>query len=104
MDPFTLSIIGALTVAVAIPIVVVKTLRFLNDIAQWFRERIKLMLPGKRIAFGLAERLKNGQYTYHQGVFDVGEEKLVDAKRYRADQLDTEMMEAHRRDDLVIYN
>jgi hypothetical protein len=102
MDPFTLAILGAVAVAIGIPLLVVTTLRFLSHIRQWFRDRINLMFSG-RVAIGLKERLRNGQYSYVQGVFDVNTEKLIAAQKYQANKLDQELMQAHGREDLVVF-
>lgn len=103
MDPLTAAVIGAIAVAVAIPIIVVSTLRFFKHVIAWFNQRVKLLLPGRRKAVGFIEKMRNGQCSYVQGVLDMDREKLVDYQRYKADELDREIVNAHGQNDLLVY-
>lgn len=101
MDPITALLIG-LTIALGTAAVV--AILHYEDILKWFHERNKIKQRDKdNIAFTLKEKMKSGQYTVIQGIFNKRTEKLIDGQKVTAKELDSDLKKTMGRKKLAIY-
>jgi hypothetical protein len=92
------ALIGAIVVTAIVAI-----LSF-NMIVDWFRDRTTLKEQDKQhIAFTLQEHLSNGNVKTVQGIFNTRNKTLIDSKGYESRDVDPELAEIHRGEELVIY-
>jgi hypothetical protein len=75
-----------------------------DRIVNWFLARKDLKNSNKdNIEFTLQEKLKNGYYKTIQGIFNKNTNELVDGEMIVSEQIDDQLAEAHRNNELVIY-
>jgi len=101
-------LILAITLAVAIyDILTVIAIIILTiaEVFSWFRSKSALVTSDKNnVPFTLMDKLSSGDYGVIQGVFNKDTEKVLDARKYKAEQLDEQLKQAHRANPLVIYD
>jgi len=84
-------------------IVLVKLL--FSRIISWFREREALVKEdADNLAFTIKQSLENGKVKFVQGIFNKKTNEIKDAEQFEAEKLDKKLEDAHRGQDLVIYN
>jgi hypothetical protein len=103
MAAMTVLILAALASFPFVALIVVLILKW-KDIIQWFRNRHQLKESDKaNIAFTLNERLASGKYKVVRGIFNKRTSEILDAEQHQANELDEKLAEAHRDEDLVLY-
>ncbi|MEM9925521.1 MAG: hypothetical protein AAF915_17515 [Cyanobacteria bacterium P01_D01_bin.50] len=91
---------------VALVSIVVETIirLSLEFIINWFQDREKLKNSDKdNIAFTIQEKVKNKEYKTVQGIFNKRTNEVVEAQEIHSNQLDRQIQELHRDNELVIY-
>jgi len=100
MLPLIAIILGA---AAGLTIVVLALLSW-DKIIDWFRGRQELKQSDKNnIAFTLQEKLTNGNYKTIEGIFNKKSSEMLDGTTYESKEIDEELADVHRNDQLVIY-
>jgi hypothetical protein len=85
-------------VAIVVPLLIWK------DIVDWFRGKRKIKEADKaNIAFSLKNSLENGNYEVVQGIFNPNSEELLDGQKFQAENLDEQLVAAHKDKELVLY-
>ncbi len=87
--PVILQILAGL--AIAATVVVIVYLKW-DDIVDWFMGRQKLVEKDKaHVAFVVKEKMNSGKFTVVQGIFNKNTEKVVDARKIEAEELDSKL-------------
>jgi len=93
-----------LAAAVGLSVVVLVCLNW-DKIINWFRARQDLKQSDKdNIAFTLQEKLQDGKYRTIEGIFNKSDNELLDGINYESKEIDEQVAEVHRHDELVVYN
>jgi|GEM_PF-3399873 len=77
-----------------------------NTIVDWFeRDKNKSLAKAdeNHYAVVIKEELKKGNVPVVQGIFDTKTEEFLEAERYEAEELDSELREKLRYKDLLVY-
>jgi hypothetical protein len=99
-----------LGIAAATATLTALVMKFLSwdKILGWFRGRQKLVESDKEnVAFTLTQSLASGNYSVVQGVFNKRTNELFSAdagQKYEAEEIDDQLKQAHKNNELVIYN
>ncbi|MCK6512128.1 hypothetical protein L6R29_19515 [Myxococcota bacterium] len=97
-------IIGIILAAVATVAVTVLLIVYWNDIVDWFRSRNDIKVEDRdNIAFTLQEKLANGNYKTVQGIFNTRTNTLKDGRAIESKQVDEELHQLHKEEELVVY-
>jgi len=92
-----------LELAVLLAVIIIAILNW-DRIIDWFQGRTELKQSDKdNIAFTLQQKLKNGKYKTIEGIFNKRTNKLPDGVVYESKEIDEKLAEAHRKEELVIY-
>ena len=76
-----------------------------SRIKDWFSQRQALALSNKNnVAFTLQERLKNGNYSTVQGIFNQKTNTLLDGQKYESEEIGKKLAKRHRNESLVLYS
>jgi hypothetical protein len=97
-------LILAIPAAVAALVAVFVALLNWEKVIDWFKGRTQLKVSDKdNIAFTIQEKLKDGKYETVQGIFNKSTNELLDAKKYKSEEIDDQLAKVHRREKLVFY-
>ena len=73
-------------------------------IVNWFQNRQRLKHSDKdNIAFTIQNKVNNQEYKTVQGIFNRRTNEVLDAQEIRSNQLDREVQQLHRNNELVVY-
>lgn len=82
--------------------VVLLTWNFLMD---WFGSRQKLLEADKqRLGVTVKDAVDSKNVRYIQGIFDPQSKRLIDGRVIQAEEVDTQVAEAHRKHNVVAYS
>lgn len=95
-------ILGAIAITAALYYVYIAYLIW-SILVQWFQEFAYLVNRGNHVAFTLEERLNSGQYKTVQGIFNTNSNDVTKIRGIKSDSLDSQIREAHRGSELVIW-
>lgn len=101
-DPISLLIGGALC-AMAIYTIVHYAYLTWSTIVNWFRENEDLATEPNNVAATIKTKLDSGEHAVVQGIFNRRTGEEVEARTITYDELDSEIRDAHRRDEVVIW-
>jgi hypothetical protein len=94
---FSLAALGAVTLVT----VGLLTLGFLVD---WFRDRAaQVTTDPSKLAVTVAEDIRSGNVSYVQGIFDTDNETFTDVRRIEANDVDSDIQQAHARHKVTIW-
>ena len=92
-------ILAAAALITAIVLVVLNWER----IVSWFKGHEELLESDKdNIAVAIKQAMDDGNVTYVQGIFNKRTNKLGEAAKYEAEELDQETLNKHKGKDLII--
>ncbi|EDL59250.1 hypothetical protein [Gimesia maris] len=75
-----------------------------NAVINWFKSRASLVnSDADNIAFTIREKLNNGDYSLYQGIFNQRTNTLLDGQKMVGDQMDSELANLHRTQEMVVY-
>ncbi|MGC1395798.1 MAG: hypothetical protein WA828_16195 [Coleofasciculaceae cyanobacterium] len=75
-----------------------------SKLLKWFQESDELYYqPEDHVAFTLQNKLASGQYKTVQGVLNRHSDEIVEGREIKSDNLDSQIHDAHRYDELVIW-
>lgn len=94
-----LTAIGAAAIGTIITVGVLT----IYEIASWFQKRRQLAGKTGNICFTLKTKLDSGDHGIVQGIMNRNASNVEAARVIQHDSLDSEMQQAHRYNDLVIY-
>jgi hypothetical protein len=99
-----LPLIAIILGAAAALTVVVLAIVYYEEILGWFRKRNDLKVSDRaNIAFTIKQKLRKGEFKVVQGIFNTRTAEVVDGQVLRTRELDEELAEVHRVQELVIY-
>ena len=91
-----------LTTAALLTAIVLIVLNW-SKIVSWFQKHEELLEEDKdNIAVGVKQAMADGKVTYVQGIFNKRTNKLGEATKYEAKELDQETLKKHKGNDLII--
>jgi hypothetical protein len=99
----SLLVIAALAALGAVTLVTVGilTIGFLID---WFRDRAAQVTDDPdKVAVTVADALESGNVSYVQGIFDKEKSTFTEARRIKADGVDSDVQRAHVRHKVAIW-
>ena len=77
---------------------------FWDNIVEWFRNRNNIKNSSRdNIAFTLQKKLDNGNYKTVQGIFNQNTHEMVDKQVIEHEQMDNQLAQTHRGQELVVY-
>jgi len=101
MLPLLIPVIIAAVAGVA---AIILTILNWGRIVDWFRGRQRLKQSDKdNIALTLQQKLASGRYKTIQGIFNKRTNELLDSEVTEAEEIDEQVAEAHRGEELVVY-
>jgi|SanBayMetagenome_1026888.scaffolds.fasta_scaffold08471_2 hypothetical protein len=99
----TLALIALITSIVAnIAITVYIVYLTFQDVVNWFRNR-QSQINKRKVAFTLQQQISSGKHKTIQGIFDTGSNDLNEARIINSDSVDSRIADAHRYNELVLY-
>lgn len=99
----TLWLIGLITSVVAnVAIIVYIAYLTFSDIATWFRNR-QSRINKRKLAFTIQQKLSGSKVKTIQGIFDSASQDVDEARIINSDSVDSRVADAHRYDEVVIY-
>jgi hypothetical protein len=99
----TLLVLAALAGLGAVTLITIGflTMGFLID---WFRDRAaQVTTDPDKVAVTVADALDSGNVSYVQGIFDTEKKTFTDARRIKADDVDSDVQRAHARHKVAIW-
>jgi hypothetical protein len=102
MDLLTILLLAAIAAYSLFTIVFFAYLTF-SIIAEWFRNNQEVATQLENVAATVKTALESGETKIIQGVFNKQTGDPVKGRIIEFDELDSEVREAHRNNDVVIY-
>jgi hypothetical protein len=98
----TLLVMAALSALGAVTLITIGilTIGFLID---WFRDRAAQVTDPEKVAVTVADALDSGNVSYVQGIFDTENKTFTDARRIKANDIDSDVQRAHARHKVAIW-
>jgi len=79
----------------------------LRDIFASFKNQIRRLRQPRHtirpLQVTICERLENGDYVVHQGLFDTISASICDVQKYLVKEIDAELTELHEKKLVVLY-
>ena len=76
-----------------------------DDIVAWFQSLSKIKEKDKaNVAFTLKQKMDSGKFAVVQGIFNQDNNKILEGRTIETKELDTQLAEHHKKEELVIYN
>ncbi len=99
----TLWLISVITsIAANIAMTVYIAYLMFRDLVTWFRDR-QSRINKRKVAFTLQQKISAKKFKTIQGIFDTESQNLDEARIINSDSVDSQVADAHRNDELVIY-
>lgn len=99
----TLWLISLVTsIAANIAITVYIAYLMFRDIVTWFRDR-QSRINKRKVAFTLQQKISANKFKTIQGIFNMESQNLDEVRSINSDSVDHQVADAHRHDELVIY-
>lgn len=96
-------LVAGFCAAYTVYIIVRTVFRLAQDIVTWCRIRSNLMKQHTyAIAFTIKEAQKHGRCGVCQEIFDERSEKVLDCQPYTANELDSDLAQLHRSNEVVM--
>ncbi|MBW4600851.1 MAG: hypothetical protein KME29_14935 [Calothrix sp. FI2-JRJ7] len=101
-DPISLLIGGAIAATAIFTIVYYAYLTW-SIIVDWFQDYEHLAVQPNNVAATIKTRLDSGEHAVVQGIFDRRTSEEIEARTITYDQLDSQIQNAHRNSEVVIW-
>lgn len=76
-----------------------------DEIRNWFQSRLsRNSFSSNRVGFTVMKHLNNGNFQVVQGVLNTATEEIVEGRTVEAEQIDSELRNAHDHRGFAIWN